>query len=101
MTRSIGTAVLFDMRAPHFGAPAPALYAASLEMAQYADEMGIGRVGLMEHHGSDDGYLPSPFVMGGGFAARTKRCRGIRTRFNYAALPSRNLDRGIVPIGSN
>jgi alkanesulfonate monooxygenase SsuD/methylene tetrahydromethanopterin reductase-like flavin-dependent oxidoreductase (luciferase family) len=29
----------------------------------------------MEHHASEDGYLPAPFVMGGGFAARTKKCR--------------------------
>jgi alkanesulfonate monooxygenase SsuD/methylene tetrahydromethanopterin reductase-like flavin-dependent oxidoreductase (luciferase family) len=29
----------------------------------------------MEHHGSDDGYLPQPFVLGGGIAAVTKRLR--------------------------
>ena len=69
------TALLFDMRAPSFGAPAERLYSAALEMATFADEMGISRIGLMEHHGSDDGYLPSPFVMGGSVAARTKRCR--------------------------
>jgi alkanesulfonate monooxygenase SsuD/methylene tetrahydromethanopterin reductase-like flavin-dependent oxidoreductase (luciferase family) len=69
------TAVLFDMRAPAFGTPATALYAAALEMAAFADEIGIGRVNLMEHHASADGYLPSPFVMGGGVAAHTKRCR--------------------------
>ena len=69
------TAVLFDMRAPSFGAPIDRLYSAALEMAAFADEMGVSRVGLMEHHGSEDGYLPSPFVMGGGVAARTKRCR--------------------------
>jgi alkanesulfonate monooxygenase SsuD/methylene tetrahydromethanopterin reductase-like flavin-dependent oxidoreductase (luciferase family) len=27
----------------------------------------------MEHHGSDDGYLPQPFVLGGGIAAVTKK----------------------------
>jgi alkanesulfonate monooxygenase SsuD/methylene tetrahydromethanopterin reductase-like flavin-dependent oxidoreductase (luciferase family) len=62
--------VLFDMRAPEFGTPAPALYAAALEMSAFADEMGVSRINLMEHHGSEDGYLPSPFVMGGGVAAR-------------------------------
>src|ERR1700742_3234436 len=69
------TALHFDMRAPSFGAPADRLYAAALEMATFADEMGITRIGLMEHHGSEDGYLPSPFVMGGAIAARTRRCR--------------------------
>lgn len=67
--------VLFDMRAPAFGSPAPELYAAALDMAAFADEIGISRVNLMEHHGSEDGYMSQPFVMGGGVAARTKRCR--------------------------
>lgn len=71
----IRTAALFDMRAPALGTPAPSLYAAALEMAAFADEIGISRINLMEHHGSEDGYLPSPFVMGGGVAARTKHCR--------------------------
>src|SRR5271170_1736616 len=70
---SVETALMFDMRAPQFGAPADALYAAALEMAAFGDDMGVSRIGLMEHHGSEDGYLPSPFVMGGGIAARTKR----------------------------
>jgi len=69
------TAVLFDMRAPALGAPAPELYAAALDMAAFADEIGVNFIGLMEHHGSEDGYLPSPFVMGGAIAARTRRCR--------------------------
>jgi alkanesulfonate monooxygenase SsuD/methylene tetrahydromethanopterin reductase-like flavin-dependent oxidoreductase (luciferase family) len=43
-------------------------------MCAYADEVGIGSIGLMEHHASPDGYLPAPFVMGGGVAAVTKRC---------------------------
>jgi alkanesulfonate monooxygenase SsuD/methylene tetrahydromethanopterin reductase-like flavin-dependent oxidoreductase (luciferase family) len=71
----VRSAVLFDMRAPAFGTPAPALYAAALEMAAFADGIGVSRVNLMEHHGSQDGYLPQPFVMGGGIAARTKSCR--------------------------
>jgi alkanesulfonate monooxygenase SsuD/methylene tetrahydromethanopterin reductase-like flavin-dependent oxidoreductase (luciferase family) len=69
------TSVQFDMRAPAFGTPAPALYAAALEMATFADQIGVSRIGLMEHHGSEDGYLTSPFVMGGGVAARTRHCR--------------------------
>jgi alkanesulfonate monooxygenase SsuD/methylene tetrahydromethanopterin reductase-like flavin-dependent oxidoreductase (luciferase family) len=69
------TALLFDMRAPDFGAPAPELYREALAMAAFADEIGIGRIHLMEHHASEDGYLPAPFVMGGGVAARTSRAR--------------------------
>ena len=69
----IMTTVSFDMRAPAWGTPTQQLYAAALEMAAYADEIGVDRIGLMEHHGSEDGYLPAPFVMAGGVAAVTKR----------------------------
>ncbi len=70
----IMTTVSFDMRAPAWGTPTSTLYGAALEMAAYADGIGVDRIGLMEHHGSEDGYLPQPFVMGGGVAAVTKRC---------------------------
>jgi alkanesulfonate monooxygenase SsuD/methylene tetrahydromethanopterin reductase-like flavin-dependent oxidoreductase (luciferase family) len=69
------TAVLFDMRAPAFGASTSWLYSAALEMCAFADDIGITRIGLMEHHASEDGYLPCPFVMGGGVSARTQNCR--------------------------
>jgi alkanesulfonate monooxygenase SsuD/methylene tetrahydromethanopterin reductase-like flavin-dependent oxidoreductase (luciferase family) len=71
----IRTSVMFDMRAPAFGTPPARLYAEALELAAYADEIGVTSVNLMEHHCSEDGYLPQPFVMGGGVAARTRRCR--------------------------
>jgi alkanesulfonate monooxygenase SsuD/methylene tetrahydromethanopterin reductase-like flavin-dependent oxidoreductase (luciferase family) len=63
----------FDMRAPAFGTPAAELYPAAIEMARWADETGLAGVLLMEHHGSDDGYLPQPFTLGGAMAAVTKR----------------------------
>jgi alkanesulfonate monooxygenase SsuD/methylene tetrahydromethanopterin reductase-like flavin-dependent oxidoreductase (luciferase family) len=66
---------MFDMRAPAFGTPRRELYASALDMISFADEIGVPRINLMEHHCSDDGYLPVPFVLGGGVAARTKRCR--------------------------
>jgi alkanesulfonate monooxygenase SsuD/methylene tetrahydromethanopterin reductase-like flavin-dependent oxidoreductase (luciferase family) len=71
----IRTSAMFDMRAPAFGTPTPQLYAAALDMAAFCDEMGVTSINLMEHHASEDGYLPQPFVMGGGVAARTKHCR--------------------------
>ncbi|TGD76228.1 LLM class flavin-dependent oxidoreductase [Mangrovimicrobium sediminis] len=73
--QNLYTAVSFDMRAPAFGTATADLYAAALEMAAYADDFGIDRIGLMEHHASEDGYLPTPFVLGGGIAARTRQCR--------------------------
>lgn len=74
----------FDMRAPAFGTPAPALYATSLEMAQFADERGFDLLSVSEHHGSEDGYLPAPFVLGAAMAART---RSIRIMLGAVILP--------------
>jgi alkanesulfonate monooxygenase SsuD/methylene tetrahydromethanopterin reductase-like flavin-dependent oxidoreductase (luciferase family) len=65
----------FDMRSPAFGAPTPQLYGAALEMVAYGDAHGIDYAQLMEHHGSSDGYLPAPFVLGAAMAARTSRMR--------------------------
>jgi alkanesulfonate monooxygenase SsuD/methylene tetrahydromethanopterin reductase-like flavin-dependent oxidoreductase (luciferase family) len=61
----------FDMRAPAAGAPAPDLYAAALDMAEWAESRGCVGAILCEHHTSDDGYLPSPVVLASAMAART------------------------------
>ena len=53
----------FDMRAPSWGAPPAALYAAVPEMCAWAEEHGGLAAVLCEHHGSEDGYLPSPFLL--------------------------------------
>ena len=52
----------FDMRAPSFGAPAAALYSAAADMCAWAEGHGCIAAVLCEHHGSTDGYLPSPLV---------------------------------------
>lgn len=66
--------IRFDMRAPGM-APADAhrLYAAALEMGAWADKQGFDLLVLSEHHGSEDGYLPSPLVMAAAFAGCTER----------------------------
>ena len=65
--------ISFDLRAPAFGAPAGELYAAALDQCAWADELGFDVVGIAEHHGTDDGYLPAPLVFAAAAAARTKR----------------------------
>lgn len=42
-------------------------------MAEWADSNGAAAVVLSEHHGSDDGYLPSALTMAAAVAARTSR----------------------------
>ncbi|MDX2357695.1 LLM class flavin-dependent oxidoreductase [Dietzia sp. PP-33] len=64
----------FDFRAP--GADAAERrdrYRAALEMARYAEETGQDAVNLSEHHGSEDGYLPSPLIAASAVAAVTER----------------------------
>ena len=67
--------VSFDMRSPQWASSTPQLYRAAIEMAAFADEIGADQIGLMQHHGSQDGYLPQPFVLAGGMAAVTRRIR--------------------------
>lgn len=73
--KDIKISVSFDMRSPEWAAPTPALYRAAIEMAGFADGIGVDQIGLMQHHGSEDGYLPQPFVLAGGMAAVTQRIR--------------------------
>jgi alkanesulfonate monooxygenase SsuD/methylene tetrahydromethanopterin reductase-like flavin-dependent oxidoreductase (luciferase family) len=62
----------FDMRVPDFGAPRGRVYSEALNMCEWADAHGIEHINIMEHHGSDDGYMPAPFVFAAAAAARTK-----------------------------
>jgi alkanesulfonate monooxygenase SsuD/methylene tetrahydromethanopterin reductase-like flavin-dependent oxidoreductase (luciferase family) len=63
----------FDMRAPEGVAPAGELYRAALEMAEWGEAHGCVAIAVSEHHGSPDGYLPSPIVLAAAMAARTRR----------------------------
>jgi alkanesulfonate monooxygenase SsuD/methylene tetrahydromethanopterin reductase-like flavin-dependent oxidoreductase (luciferase family) len=66
----------YDLRCPPFGkADSAALAATAVEQCAWADERGFVSVTLSEHHGSPDGYLPSPLVMAGAMAARTQNLR--------------------------
>jgi alkanesulfonate monooxygenase SsuD/methylene tetrahydromethanopterin reductase-like flavin-dependent oxidoreductase (luciferase family) len=67
----------FDFRNPAFAGTSMAdRYAAALDMAEWADNLGIpASIGIAEHHGSADGYIPSPPLMMAAMAARTKNLR--------------------------
>ncbi|MCH7553573.1 MAG: LLM class flavin-dependent oxidoreductase [Chloroflexi bacterium] len=75
----------YDLRnPPQWRVPFERFYATFLEQAEWADAHGFASLGLSEHHFVDDGYLPSPFAVGGAVAARTKR---LRIGFNVVLLP--------------
>jgi alkanesulfonate monooxygenase SsuD/methylene tetrahydromethanopterin reductase-like flavin-dependent oxidoreductase (luciferase family) len=62
----------FDFRNPRFAGVSMAdRYAAALDMAEWADRLGCVSITVSEHHGSADGYLPSPLPMLAAMAART------------------------------
>jgi alkanesulfonate monooxygenase SsuD/methylene tetrahydromethanopterin reductase-like flavin-dependent oxidoreductase (luciferase family) len=72
----------FDFRNPDMaGTTTTERYSAALEMAQWADGLDCMSISVSEHHGSSDGYLPSPIPMVAAMAARTAK-----TRFMIAAL---------------
>ncbi len=62
----------FDLRHPSFSPVSPTdRYRACVDMCEWADQRGAVFVALSEHHGSDDGYLPSPLPLAAAIAART------------------------------
>jgi alkanesulfonate monooxygenase SsuD/methylene tetrahydromethanopterin reductase-like flavin-dependent oxidoreductase (luciferase family) len=69
-------ALRFDLRNPAFaGTSTTERLQAALDMAEWADDHGAVSIGISEHHGSDDGYLPSPIVFAAALAARTCNAR--------------------------
>ena len=77
--------ITYDMRAPAFGASRNALFQAALDQVAWADELGFDVVGLGEHHGSSDGYNPSPLPLACAMAARTRNIK-LRTSVLLAPL---------------
>ena len=63
----------FDMRAPAEGARPSELYAAAIEICTWTETRGAIAAVLSEHHGADDGHLPSPLMLASAIAARTER----------------------------
>jgi alkanesulfonate monooxygenase SsuD/methylene tetrahydromethanopterin reductase-like flavin-dependent oxidoreductase (luciferase family) len=63
----------FDLRHPEFSPVTPSeRYRACVDMCEWADARGAFFVGLSEHHGSADGYLPAPLPLAAAIAARTE-----------------------------
>ncbi len=52
-----------------------ARYRAAIDMAEYVDRAGFDIVNMEEHHGAQNGWLPSPLTMAAAVAVRTQRVR--------------------------
>ena len=62
----------FDMRQPEISkTPRADMYQAAIEMCAWGGDKGFHSVHLSEHHGSEDGYCPSPLVFAAAIASRT------------------------------
>lgn len=68
-------ATRYDLRVPDWGATSAAdVYATCLEQSAWLDAGGVTDIiALSEHHGMEDGWMPSPFTMAAAIAARTAR----------------------------
>lgn len=63
-----------DFRAPSFGPTSQAeIYSEAMAQYRWADEIGLDFAVISEHHGLDDGWIPSPIVAAGAVAGATKR----------------------------
>jgi len=68
--------IRYDLRNPAFaGTDLADRYEAALDQIAWAERHGFRAVTLSEHHGVDDGCLPSPLVFGAAVAARTRRIK--------------------------
>jgi alkanesulfonate monooxygenase SsuD/methylene tetrahydromethanopterin reductase-like flavin-dependent oxidoreductase (luciferase family) len=66
----------FDLRvAPFAKTRFAAQHRAMLEMASWADRVGIDAVSLSEHHGDPAGFSSAPIVLAAALLARTQRVR--------------------------
>jgi len=67
-------AMRFDLRSVPGGASHAELYEAALACCDWGERVGDHLfVSVSEHHGSDDGYLPSPLILAAAIAGRTRR----------------------------
>jgi alkanesulfonate monooxygenase SsuD/methylene tetrahydromethanopterin reductase-like flavin-dependent oxidoreductase (luciferase family) len=76
MNQPVNFGLWYDFRNPEpWRQPAEAFYAERLDQISRAEALGFDSCWLTEHHFCDDGYTPSPLVLGAAIAAGTERMR--------------------------
>lgn len=74
--RHVNFGLWYDLRNPPPSQTSfEVLYEMSLEQIAWAESLGFESVWLTEHHFCSDGYTPSPLVVAGAIAQRTKTMR--------------------------
>ena len=76
MSNTVNYGLWYDFRNPQeWREPFDQFYEQRLTQIGYAETLGFDSVWLTEHHFCDDGYTPSPLVLGAAIGARTERMR--------------------------
>jgi alkanesulfonate monooxygenase SsuD/methylene tetrahydromethanopterin reductase-like flavin-dependent oxidoreductase (luciferase family) len=60
---------------PQWARPSAEVYADIIDHMVWAESLGFEDAFLLEHHFTDDGYIPSPLITATAIAARTKKMR--------------------------
>lgn len=68
----------YDLRIPPLESPAGGVtpaeqYDAFMDQVRWADKIGLDMVVLSEHHGTEDGFMPSPVTLAAAVAGATER----------------------------
>jgi len=73
MRKKLSFGYLYDFRNPsQWHKPWAQLYTEMLDFITFSESIGFEGAWVPEHHGADDGYVPSPLVALAAIAARTK-----------------------------
>lgn len=73
MNTTINFGYLYDFRNPaQWQRPSADVYAEILDVAAWSETVGFTGAWVPEHHGAQDGYMPSPLIALAAIAARTK-----------------------------
>ena len=76
MSQSVNYGLWYDFRnTSPWQEPLDQFYERRLSQISQAEDLGFDSVWLTEHHFCDDGYTPSPLVLGAAIGARTERMR--------------------------
>ena len=71
---TISLELWFDLRNPSWTKrPTREVYAAALDICEWADTIGFQAITIGEHHGANDDYCSSPIQMAGLIGGRTKK----------------------------
>lgn len=67
----LGVGTFSGQLPPQANIDRPTLYEQTLNLCQYAEDVGFASAWLTEHHFVGDGYTPSPLTLGAAIGART------------------------------